>query len=120
MLLFNWFVAPFTIGLVFLLVTLAVRYTHWVKNLPLKEKAKVWQGVFTFKSLAAIREVFMESLLHRRIFKVNPLLGYMHASLAFGWFLLILVGNWESRIFYDGQMSPPIYTHFFQVFQPKH
>ena len=33
-----------------------------------------------------------ESLLHRRIFKVNPLLGYMHMSLAFGWFLLIVVG----------------------------
>lgn len=119
MLVFNWFVVPFTVGLVFLLVTLAVKYTLWVKNLPAEERAKARKGLFTFKTLAAIREVFMESLLHRKIFKINPLLGYMHASLAFGWFLLILVGNWESRIFYDGHMSPPYVPIFFRFFNPN-
>ena len=119
MLLFNWFVVPFTLGLVFLLATLAVKYTLWVKNLPNDEIIKAKKGVFSVKSLQAIREVFMESLLHRKIFKVNPLLGYMHASLAFGWFLLILVGNWESRIFYDGHMSPPYVPIFFRFFNPN-
>lgn len=119
MLLFNWFVLPFTLGLVFLLVTLAIKYTLWIKNLPAEERTKVKKGVFSKKSLHALREVFMESLLHRKIFKVNPLLGYMHASLAFGWFLLILVGNWESRIFYDGHMSPPYVPIFFRFFNPN-
>ena len=43
--------------------------------------------------------VVSESLHHRRIFRVNPLLGYMHMSLAFGWFLLIAVG-WAETIAY--------------------
>ena len=119
MLLFNWFVLPFTLGLVFLLTALAVKYASWIRNLPEEDRTKVRKGVFSRKSLYALREVLMESLLHRKIFKVNPLLGYMHASLAFGWFLLILVGNWESRIFYDGHISPPYVPIFFRFFNPN-
>ncbi|HEY4785139.1 MAG TPA: (Fe-S)-binding protein, partial [Bacteroidales bacterium] len=119
MLLFNWFVIPFTLGLAFLLTALAVKYTLWIKNLPADEKAKARKGVFSKKSFEAIREVFMESLLHRKIFRVNPLLGYMHASLAFGWFLLILVGNLESRVYSNGHMSPPYVPIFFRFFNPN-
>jgi Fe-S oxidoreductase len=119
MFLFNWFVVPFTLGLTYLLITLALKYTFWIKNLPETEKAKARKGVFSFKSLEAIREVFMESLLHRKIFKVNPLLGYMHASLAFGWFLLILAGNLESRLYFNGHMSPPYIPIFFRFFNPN-
>ena len=57
-----------------------------------------------------------ESLLHRRIFKVNPLLGYMHMSLAFGWFLLIAVG-WIETIAYLGFRYVPLQGHvFFKYF----
>ncbi|MDP4209929.1 MAG: (Fe-S)-binding protein [Bacteroidota bacterium] len=118
MLVFDWFVLPFTLGLVYLVVTLLVKYFRWVKNLPVDEFAKVKKGVLSTKTFSAIREVFLESLLHRKIFKVNPLLGYMHTSLAFGWFLLILIGNWESRIFYHGHVSPPYVPIFFRFFNP--
>lgn len=116
---FNWFVLPFTLGLVFLLLFLAVKYSSWILRLPDAEKTKVKKGILTWKTLDAMREVFMESLLHRKIFKVNPRLGYMHASLAFGWFLLIVVGNVESRIFYDGHVSPPYVPIFFRFFNPN-
>ena len=57
-----------------------------------------------------------ESLLHRRIFKVNPLLGYMHMSLAFGWFLLIVVG-WIETVAYLGFRYVPLHGHvFFKYF----
>jgi Fe-S oxidoreductase len=118
MMLFDWFVVPFTLGLVFLVGILLVKYTGWIAKLPVEELKKVKKGIFSVKTLGAIREVFMESLLHRKIFKVNPLLGYMHASLAFGWFLLIVIGNFESRIFYDGHMSPPYVSIFFRFFNP--
>ena len=58
----------------------------------------------------------MESLLHRKIFKVNPLLGYMHMSLAFGWFMLIAIGNLESRLHNLTAMNLPYYPIFFKFF----
>ena len=57
-------------------------------------------------------EVVSESLLHRRIFRVNPLLGYMRMSLAFGWFLLIAVG-WAETIAYLGFRYVPLQGHVF-------
>jgi Fe-S oxidoreductase len=53
-----------------------------------------------------------------RIFKVNPRLGYMHMSLAFGWFLLIVVG-WIETICYLGWEMVPLQGHvFFKYFMP--
>ena len=57
-----------------------------------------------------------ESLLHVRIFRVNPVLGYMHTSLAFGWFLLIAVG-WIEVVAYLGSEFVPLQGHvFFKYF----
>lgn len=58
----------------------------------------------------------MESLLHRRMFKRNPLLGFMHMSFALGWFLLIVMGNIESRIYSGGHINPPYYPIFLKFF----
>jgi Fe-S oxidoreductase len=52
------------------------------------------------------------------MFKVNPLLGYMHMSLAFGWLLLILGGNLETRIYSQNAINPPYYPIFFKFFDP--
>jgi Fe-S oxidoreductase len=116
---FDVFVLPFTIGLAILAVILLAKYITWIKNLSAEDKLKVKKGFFSLKSFQAIGEVFNESLLHRKIFRVNPILGYMHASLAFGWFLLIVIGNFESRIFYNGHISPPYIPIFFRFFNPN-
>ena len=61
----------------------------------------------------------MESLLHRRIWRINPLLGYMHTSLAFGWFLLIAVGWVEASLQLPGEIIP-LHAHvFFKFFAPE-
>ncbi|NSW95293.1 MAG: 4Fe-4S dicluster domain-containing protein [Bacteroidales bacterium] len=62
----------------------------------------------------------MESLLHRKIFKKSFRLGYMHMSLAFGWFLLILFGTIEADIFGDTHLNPPHKAIFFRFFHPEH
>jgi Fe-S oxidoreductase len=116
---FDLFVLPFTIGLFFLVSFLVIRYFTWIKNLPGEDRTKIKEGFFSFKSITAVWEVFLESLLHRKIFRVNPLLGYMHMSLAFGWLLLILMGNFESRLFYNGHISPPYVPIFFRFFNPN-
>ena len=38
-------------------------------------------------------------------------------SLAFGWFLLIVMGNLETRIFTHGQLNPPYVPIFFEFFE---
>ncbi len=58
----------------------------------------------------------MESLLHRKMFRKNALLGYMHMSFAFGWFLLIVCGNLESRVYSKVHVNPPYYPIFLKFF----
>lgn len=57
----------------------------------------------------------MEALLHRKIFRKNPVLGYMHMSLAFGWFLLIVVGHIDAINHYQ-TFSVPAYKAIFMRF----
>ena len=86
------FTIPFTIGTILLFAIIAIKWLLWFSHLPRVDRRLVRHNLFTRKTLLATVEVVRESLLHARIFKVNPLLGYMHMSLAFGWFLLIVVG----------------------------
>ncbi|MFI3264342.1 MAG: (Fe-S)-binding protein [Rikenellaceae bacterium] len=110
------FIIPFTLGVIVLFAIVIFNYCKWLYELPREQKQLIYKGVFSKKSIDAIREVFMESLLHRRIFKTNPLLGYMHMSLAFGWFLLIAVGWIETTAYLGGEMVPPHIHVFFKYF----
>ena len=80
------------IGAAVMFIVLLWKWGLWLYRLPLADKKRILFGLPTRRTFSAIGEVVGESLLHRRIFRVNPLLGYMHMSLAFGWFLLIAVG----------------------------
>jgi Fe-S oxidoreductase len=113
---FDLFVLPFTAGLIFLLGYLAFRYTLWLIRLKKIEKSKVITGLFSFRLFAALREIVSESLLHHKIFNKNRLLGFMHMSLAFGWFLLIAIGNLESRVYQPSELNPPYIPIFFRYF----
>jgi Fe-S oxidoreductase len=117
---FDLFVLPFFLGLIALLVMLLVKYSRWIKGFDASDKDLIRKGMFTSKSLKAAGEVFMESLLHRKMFKRNALLGYMHMSFAFGWFLLIVCGNLESRIYSKVHINPPYYPIFLKFFVHDH
>ena len=82
------------------------------------QQVLVRKNIFTWKFLPAIWEMFRECLLHWRITKHNVVLGYMHRSLAFGWFLLIAVGFVQAVLAYpDGH---PFYVAiFFNYFEPR-
>ena len=113
---FRLFVLPFWLGAFFLLVTLLYKYIGWFVGLTAAERRLFVRSLFTRSTFRSVGEVISESLLHRRIFKVNPLLGYMHMSLAFGWFLLIAVG-WIETIAYLGFRYVPLQGHvFFKYF----
>lgn len=117
---YNHFVLPFTIGVAILFSVVIYKYVRWFFRLDKSDKKLLYKGILSKKSLLAIKEVFYESLLHIKIFKVNPLLGFMHASLAFGWFMLIVVGWIETTILLRGAVVPPHVHVFFKFFAPLH
>ena len=86
------FTIPFIVGTLFLFAVVLTKWSLWFVRLPKMDRRLVRHNFFTRNTLFAVWEVVRESLLHARIFRVNPRLGYMHMSLAFGWFLLIVVG----------------------------
>lgn len=113
---FDPFVLPFLGGMVFVLFTVFAKWTIWFKALTKQERRIFSRALFSHKTITASGEVFSESLLHRKIFRINPWLGYMHMSLAFGWFLLIVAGNLEARWHSHGHLNPPYYPIFFEFF----
>lgn len=112
------FCIPFIAGATVMFAAIALKYVTWLKRLPKSDLMLIAKGIPTSRTAGAVWEIFRESLLHRRIFRVNPLLGYMHMSLAFGWFLLIVVG-WTETVAYLGMRWVPLQGHvFFKYFMP--
>ncbi len=109
---FRYFVLPFSLGAIFLFVTLAVKYIGWFVMLPLQDKKRFFKSLPTKSTLISIKEIVCESLLHLKIWRVNPLLGYMHMTFALGWFTLILVGWIETLVVFKGE-SVPLYVDIF-------
>ncbi len=112
------FVWPFILGMVFLLLYLPLVYLKWLENTSFRDWKVLLRNLFSLKTLVAVKEVISECLLHRRIFKFNPKLGYMHMSLAFGWFLLIVVGKFETMVFTKDGFNAPYLPIFFKYFYP--
>lgn len=113
------FVWPFLAGMAFIFVYLPLVYLNWLRKGKLKEFRVMPAHIFSSKTLLAVKEIFSECLLHRRIFRFNRRLGYMHMSLAFGWFLLIVVGKAETMLFTHDGFNPPYLPVFFKYFYPS-
>lgn len=116
---FDPFVIPFNIGLYFILFYVVIRCVKWFMELSKQDKLRLQRGFFGRPFWSSVKEIFMESLLHRRIWKENPRLGYMHTSFAFGWFLLIVFGTIEADIFSESHLNPAYRSIFFKFFHPE-
>jgi Fe-S oxidoreductase len=117
---FDPFVIPFNIGLYFILIYVVTRSVIWFHDLSKPDKLRLQRGFFGLAFGLSLKEIFMESLIHRKILKTNLRLGYMHMSLAFGWFLLILFGTVEADIFGAKHLNAPYKAIFFRFFNPDH
>ncbi len=114
---FNLFVIPFTAGMIILSLLLVYNYMMWLSNHETGDFKLIMKNLVSVKTLYAFHEVFMESLIHRKVFKRNILLGYMHMSLAFGWFLLIVFGKLETLFYTGNQANELYYPVFFRFFE---
>jgi Fe-S oxidoreductase len=117
---FDPFVIPFDLGLYFILIYAVTRSVIWFRELSRPDKLRLQRGFFGRPFGQSLKEIFLESLIHRKILKKNLLLGYMHMSLAFGWFLLILFGTLEADIFGTRHLNEPSKAIFFKFFNPDH
>jgi len=117
---FDPFIIPFNVGLYFILVYAVVRSVIWFRDLSRPDKLRLQRGFFGLPFGQSLREIFLESLIHRKILRSNFRLGYMHMSLAFGWFLLILFGTIEADFFGVKHLNPPYKAIFFKFFNPDH
>ncbi len=115
---FDPFVLLFTVGMSFVGLFFLYKLIRWIERLSPADKDLLTNGIFTSKTWKAFGEVIRESLLHRKVFGVDKRLGYMHMSLAFGWFMLIVIGNVES-VYFSGRLFKPIYVSvFWRFFDP--
>jgi Fe-S oxidoreductase len=113
---FDPFVIPFSVGFFLLFSLVILKFSRWMNALSPRDKVRLNKGIFSLKIFGVAKEVILESLFHLRIFKVNKLLGFMHMSFAFGWFMLILIGNVESRIYTGLEFNFPYFPIFFKFF----
>jgi Fe-S oxidoreductase len=116
---FDIFVIPFSAGLAFLFVFIGIKFAKWINALNNNDKRLLRKHVTSRQIWFSVKEIFREALLHKRIIKTNPLLGYMHMSLAFGWLLLIVFGNLEIKFYSNYNVNPPYVPIFLRFFEPN-
>ncbi len=92
--IFHPFVLPFVLGMAFVLTYCVVGLFRVILQLPKDDRKKFLLSLVTPKTAwANIRDLFGDCLFHVKIWKRNPLLGYMHSAIAFGWFMIIVIGH---------------------------
>ena len=92
--IFHPFVLPFVLGMAFVLTCCAVGFVRVIGQLPKDDRKKFWRSLVTPKTAwANVRDLVGDCLLHVKIWKRNPVLGYMHSAIAFGWFMIIVIGH---------------------------
>ena len=92
--IFHPFVLPFVLGMAFVLTYCVVGLFRVIYQLPKDDRKKFLRSLVTPKTAwANIRDLFGDCLFHVKIWKRNPILGYMHSAIAFGWFMIIVIGH---------------------------
>ena len=111
------FVLPFMIGMIFILSYCVIGLVRIILQLPKEDRKKFFISLVTPKTIAKnIRDIFCDCLFHVKLWKRNKLLGYMHSSIAFGWFMLIVIGHIEVFLYVPHRAKLFYYPIFFRYF----
>lgn len=110
------FVLPFTLGMVFIVLYLLIGSVRIILALNKEERLLLLRSMNPKQLLITAKDVFVDCLLHIKVFKRNILLGYMHFSIAFGWFMIILVGHLEVILYTPQRNGVLYYPVFFRYF----
>lgn len=114
---FHPFVLPFLFGMIFVLAYCLYGLVHIFLQLDKDEKKKFLISLITPATVwKNIKDIFLNCLIHVKLWKRNKVLGYMHSSIAFGWFMLIVLGHLECFIYMPHRVKLFYYPIFFNYF----
>ena len=114
---FDPFVIPFLIGMAFVLVYCIIGAIRLILQLDAEDKKRFFISLITPKTIwKNLKDLFLNCLIHVKLWKRNRMLGFMHSSIAFGWFMLILLGHIECFIYMPHRVKLFYYPIFFNYF----
>ena len=96
---FHPFVIPFLVGMAFVLLYCFGAMLRVIYELSWQDRKKFFLSLLNPKILLKdIKDIFLNCLIHVPLWKRNKLFGFMHSSIAFGWFMIILFfsSSWTS------------------------
>jgi len=114
---FHPFVIPFLSGMAFVLAVCLIKAAIAISELNKEERNKFWISLFKPNIiLKNIYEIIRDCLIHVRLWKRNKMLGFLHSSIAFGWFMIIVLGHIEVLIYFPKRISTFYYPIFYDYF----
>ena len=114
------FVLPFVFGMTFVLSYCAIALIKILVQLTPADRRKFARSLITPSILLKnIRDLFCDCLFHVKLWKRNKVLGYMHSSIAFGWFMIIVIGHIETMLYIPERLHKLYYPIFFRYFMEE-
>ncbi len=114
---FHPFVIPFVAGMMFILTWCLGGFFKIFFELPGEDRKRFLLSLINPKILwKDIRDIFLDCLIHVKLWKRNRMLGFMHSSIAFGWFMLIVLGHMEVFLFIPHRAHLFYYPIFYNYF----
>ncbi len=116
--LFDPFVLPFVVGMVFVLTYCVIAAIRVFIQLPKGDRKRLLKSFFSRTLFKDIKDLFCDCLLHVKIWRRNKILGLMHSAIAFGWFMIIVIGHIQVFVLLpkvsSGEMTYlPIFYRYF-------
>lgn len=114
---FHPFVLPFLGGMFFVLGYCIFGIIRILLQLPRADRLKLYRSLITpATAWKNVKDIFLNCLFHVKLWKRNKMLGFMHSSIAFGWFMLIVLGHVEVFLFVPERIKFFYYPIFFNFF----
>lgn len=114
---FHPFVIPFLAGMVFVLAVCLIKAAIAVRELDKADRKKWFRSlVHPNIIIKNVIDIILDCLIHVRLWKRNKVLGFMHSSIAFGWFMIILLGHLQVMFYFPEKLSTFYYPIFFDYF----
>ena len=114
---FHPFVLPFLTGMSFVLIYCLYGIVKILVQLTRDERRRFLLSLIKPSTAwKNIKDIFLNCLLHVKLWKRNRMLGFMHSSIAFGWFMIIVLGHIEVMLFLPDRAHLLYYPIFFNFF----
>ena len=111
---FDPFVIPFMVGMIFVLAYCGIGFLVILFQLSREDRRRFLLSlVKPATAWKNIKDIFLNCLIHVKLWKRNRVLGFMHSSIAFGWFRIIVLGHLEVWLFVPERIRLLYYPSFF-------